>query len=249
MQKKHSLIIGGTKGTGRALVKMLSEEGHILSIIGRHPSEADRHTANTYYRAADINDRERLEASLSEIISRNGKLNNLIFLQRYRGKEDDWAGEMETSLTATKNIIEYLTDEFETAMENSIVIVSSLASRFIAEEQPVSYHVAKAGLNQMVCYYAVALGSKGIRVNSVSPGTILKEESEDFYVREGLYDLYKTITPLGRMVTPEDIVQIIIFLCSSNASFITGQDIVVDGGLSLRLQASLAHEIALSAKD
>jgi NAD(P)-dependent dehydrogenase (short-subunit alcohol dehydrogenase family) len=245
-ERKHSLIVGGTRGIGRALVRTLAEEGHVLSVIGRHsPPETDQHIPHVHYWAVDLLDQEQLPAALAEIIRRNGAVSNLIFLQRYRGQGDDWVGELETSLTATKNIIECLVDKFAATHENAIVIVSSVISYLITGKQPLSYHVAKAGLNQMVRYYAVTLGARGIRVNSVSPCTILKEESKDFYLQdERVYSLYKEITPLGRMGTAEEIAQVIAFLCSPKASFVTGQDIVVDGGLSLLLQDSLARQLS-----
>lgn len=147
-------------------------------------------------------------------------------------------------MTASKNVIERLADEFDGSNENSIVLVSSLAGHFIAEEQPLSYHLAKAGINQMVRYYAFALGPKGIRVNCVSSGAVLKGESKDFYLQnKQIYDLYKRIIPLGRMVTSEDIAHVIAFLCSPKASLMTGQNLIVDGGVSLQGQESLARKL------
>jgi NAD(P)-dependent dehydrogenase (short-subunit alcohol dehydrogenase family) len=245
MKAKHSLIVGGTRGIGRALVKTFAEENHVLSVIGRRPPpETDQLIPNVHYWMVDLLDRERLLVVLAEIIGKSGKLNNLIFLQRYRGKEDDWAGEIETTLTATKCVIEHLAEEFDEAGEKSIVIVSSVFGRFVGEGQALSYHVAKAGLDQMIRYYAVALGPRGIRVNGVSPFTFLKEESKDFYLQnKKLYNLYQRIVPLGRMGTAEEIANVILFLCSPKASFITGQNIVVDGGLSLVWQESLARKL------
>lgn len=245
MKKPHSLLIGGTRGIGRALAKVLSDEGYAVSVIGRHaPTEPDQHLPNVRHWIVDLLDRKRLDAALVETLGENGKMNNLIFLQRYRGEGDAWVGEFETSVTATKEIIEHLVDEFDDSKDRSIVLVSSIIAGFVVHNQPLSYHVAKAAFNQMIRYYAVFLGAKGIRVNGVSPATILKDESKDVYVNdEELYDLYKKIIPLRRVGTAAEVAQVISFLCSSKASFVTGQNIVVDGGLTLQFQESLVRSL------
>src|SRR5262249_51795840 len=110
---------------------------------------------------------------------------------------------------------------------------------------PVSYHVAKAGLEQMVRYFAVALGPKGIRVNTVAPGTIVKDESKAFYRdHPQLEQLYREIVPLGRMGTAADVAELIAFLLGEGASFLTSQTIVLDGGVSLRWHEALARDVS-----
>ena len=115
-----------------------------------------------------------------------------------------------------------------------------MASRFICSEQPVSYHIAKAALNQMVRYYAVALGPRGIRVNAVLPDTLIKDESRAFYEQNPqLRRVNESIIPLGRMGAAEDVANAVLFLCSPQSSFITGHELVVDGGMSLLGQGGL----------
>jgi len=214
-------------------------------VIGRRPPvETDEQLENVTHWTLDLLDRPRLSQVWDEIITRCGKLSNLVFAQRYRGEGDDWDGEIETSLTATKEIIDRSVDEFDGTGENSIVIVSSIASHLIAGEQPLSYHVAKAGLRQMVRYYAVTLGPKAIRVNSVSPCRILKAENQSFYLdNQQVLDYYTKITPLGRMGTAKDVANAVSLLCGDKAGFITGHDLVVDGGMSLSLQDSVAPDV------
>jgi hypothetical protein len=245
MNSGHTVVIGGTRGVGRAIVHAIAAEGHVVSVIGRRaPSDSDRNLPNVHYWALDLLDEPRLETAWPEILGRNGKINNLVFSQRYRGEEDEWAGEIEMELTVTKNVIDQLAGQFDPVSGGSIVIVSSIAGEFITEEQPLSYHVAKAGLNQLVRYYAVALGRKTIRVNCVSSGAVIKEESRQFYEdNHQIYDLYDSITPLGRMATSEDIANAAVFLCGPKANYITGQNIVVDGGLSLHWHQSLARKL------
>lgn len=242
----HSLIIGGTRGIGRELVKIFSKQGHAVSVIGkRAPAEEDRKLSGVSFWSVDLLDKTALAVALTEIAQQNGKFNNLVFLQRFKGEGDKWVGEVETSLTTTKEIIEQLADKFTDAGDKSIVVVSSIADQFIAEGQPVGYHVGKAGLYHMARYFAVALAGKGIRVNCVSPCTFVKQENKDFYTQnEKLQSLFKQVIPLGRMGTAADSANVIAFLCSAQAAFVTGQKITVDGGVSLLSQESLARKIA-----
>lgn len=246
MGKTHTLVVGGTKGIGRAVVRLLAAENHQVSVIARclPPATPAASLPNVKYWAADLTDQASVAPVLGEILEKNGKLGHLVCLQRYRGKDDDWLGEIETTVTGTRYLIERLADEFDSSGDRSIVLANSITDRFVVDNQPLSYHVAKAGIDQMIRYYAVTLGSRGIRVNGVSPGTILKEESKHFYLQnEHLHDLYRSIIPLNRMGTAEEVAQVIEFLCSPKASFITGQTIIVDGGLSLRWQETLALKL------
>lgn len=241
---KHSLIIGGTRGIGRALAKLLSADGHRVSVIGRRaPAESDKSITNVRHWIVDLSDKDGLNAALDEIVKENGPLTSLSFLQRYRGQGDNWAGEIETSLTATKQVIERLADHFTDA--GSIVLVSSIIGQYVVLGQPVSYHVAKAGIDQMVRYYAVTLGPKGIRVNGVSPGSVIKEESREFYSKQDkLLALFKQIMPIGRIGTAEEVAQVIAFLASPQSAVITGQNIIADGGMTLQSQESVVRRFA-----
>lgn len=241
----HSLVIGGTRGIGREVVRIFVQDGHTVSVIGkRPPPEQDRGLKGVHHWTMDLVRERRIGEVLAEVIERNGRLHYLVFLQRFRGDGDAWVGEVETSLTVTKNVIESVADHFDESMDRAIVVVSSIADHYVIEGQPMGYHVVKAGLKQMVRYYAVKLGPRGIRVNSVSPGTVLKDENRDFYsANVELQDLFKKTIPLGRMGTARETANVIAFLCSPKASYVTGQNIVVDGGVSLRSQEALARSL------
>jgi 3-oxoacyl-[acyl-carrier protein] reductase len=243
MKAPHSLIVGGTRGIGRELVDQFVRNGHEVSVIARHLPERKSVRVGVRYWPADVRDEASLHAVLRRLVKECGKINHLVFFQRFRGTDDAWRGEIETSLTATKTVVEALQDKFA-AGEKAIVMVSSINAELIAGYLPLGYHVAKAALRQMVRYWAITLGGRGIRVNSVSPGTVLKEESKQFFLRDRmLSDLYRRITPLGRFGHAREVAQVIGFLCSEQTSFVTGQDIVIDGGVSLQWQESLAREL------
>lgn len=99
---------------------------------------------------------------------------------------------------------------------------------------PIGYNVGKTGLRAVVKTMAHELGPHGIRVNMISPGNVLFEGGRWAQKRTGnpleIDDLIKKTVPLGRFGTPEDIAQAALFLCSDAASFITGSDLIVDGG-------------------
>ena len=247
MSEKHYLIIGGTKGIGKYLVKMLVEEGNNrISIIGRSPSYLyDLPNVKEY--SVDVMDQEKLTLTVLEAVKNLGRINAVVFMQRYRSKFDEMVYDIDVAINATKTIIDLLIRDHlfdEEGTNKSIVIVSSIADHYIAEEQPAGYHVAKAGMVQLGRYYALKLGRLGINVNSVSPCVVAKPEAAEFYSRnQSLVERFQKFIPMGRMGSPTDISNAIIFLTSSKASYITGQNIVVDGGLTLRSHESLIRGI------
>ncbi len=242
--KRHALVVGGTRGAGRLAVRRLIAEGYRVSVLARNPPSPARNKPDAgRYWQADLNDPVALQAAITAITRARGPLHSVAFFQRYRGTGDAWQGEIETSLTGTRTLIEMLVQKFN-LRDAAIVIVSSVNASLISRHLPLGYHVAKAGLNQIVRYYAVALGARGIRVNSVSPGTFLKEESQHVILaKPKLVDLYQRIIPLGRLGRADEVVEAVTFLAGPRSSFITGQDLVVDGGLTLVFQEALAREL------
>jgi NAD(P)-dependent dehydrogenase (short-subunit alcohol dehydrogenase family) len=247
MQRKHSIIIGGTKGVGRELAAILAAQGQYVTAVGRSPATFPPHdgAGNIEALQGDAENAAQLLDCLRKQIVARGALSSLVFMQRYRGSGDSWQGEFNVAVTATKTLIEGLADQFSPECDRSIAIVASVATDLIARNQSLGYHVSKSALRQMARYYAVKLGSKGIRVNVISPCTFVKDESAAYYGGQtALKELYARIVPLGRWGTAREVAQTAAFLCGPQASFITGQEVVVDGGLSLMLQDAMAREVA-----
>jgi NAD(P)-dependent dehydrogenase (short-subunit alcohol dehydrogenase family) len=246
MKSLHSVIIGGTKGVGRELALLFASVGQRITVVGRTAAEIPEFPDQRIEGVVgDAENAKSLLGMLIRQIDKRGKVSSLVFLQRYRGNGDSWAGELAVSLTATKTILEGLVPYFSPEGNRSICIVTSNACSFVACNQSVGYHAAKAALRQMARFYAVKLGSLGLRVNVVAPCTFVKPESSTYYdSQHELQALYKKITPLGRMGTAEEVARTVAFLCGPEASFITGQELTVDGGLSLLLQDTLAREVA-----
>lgn len=237
--ERNFVVVGGTRGLGLSLVKLLISDKQQVSVLGlRPPATSVRRNNRLCHWLVDVTDTQALIAAIGDIVEKKGPIHQLIISTRYRGAGDKWIGEIETCLTATKNIIEIAVSNFDsTAQNNSIVLISSVASTLIAKEQDLSYHVAKGGLDQMMRYFAVKLGPQGIRVNAVSPAIYNKEDSSNWTKSNSAYfNVLEKIVPLRRVCAATEIAKVIRFLCSEDASYVTGQNIVVDGGISI-----LAH--------
>ncbi len=234
---KRVLIVGGTKGIGYSVAKQMARK-HLVTVTGREKPAACPDSID--FISTDFLNPERIEETTERLIGKGEKINYLLFFQRFRGKQEAWDGEIQVSLTATKEMIEQLSDLFA-PKEASIVLIASINASLISSHLPIGYHVAKAGLVQMAKYYATVLGPKQIRVNSISLGTILKKESKKHLLKnKSLVEFYLQQAPLRRMGTVKDVSNVVEFLCSSKSSFITGQDIVMNGGVSIQWQETLA---------
>lgn len=240
---RHALIIGGTRGVGRATTQLLSDTGWRLSVIARKEPEKHAKIVGVGYYSHDLLSQSSPRDILRQITTESGPLDAVSLFQRHRGEQDSWAGNLASTLSATRAVISELPSFFTPEGDRSIAVVASIASRFVADEQDEGYHAAKAGLIGLMRYYAATLGPLGIRVNAVSPGTLLKDESKHFILENrALHELYKNITPLRRMGTATEVAQVIRFLLSPDSSFITGQEIIVDGGVGLNWQESLIRK-------
>lgn len=228
---------------GWACAHAFASSGKLVSIVCSPANSAlDLQDDEIRVYKYDLGKLDSLPAFFSQLRSERGEVTNLVFFQRYRGRGDLWEGEYFVSMRATQILIDEFSAQSDKVNGRAIVIISSPAATKVALEQPLSYHVAKAALSQMVRYYAVTLGRIGIRVNCVQPAIVLKPRAAAFYAQhQKIVKLYQHITPLGRMGTPEDIAGAVTFLCSPAAGFITGQTIVVDGGISLHEAASLSR--------
>ena len=232
IDKNITIVVGGTRGIGKVVSELLSQRGDSIYTISRRKIKNENHLS------LDLSNEKKVKLLKKRLKSK--KIKNLIFCQRYRGP--DTKKEHLVSTLATKNIIENLENNF--SKNSSIVIIASTASRMIFQGQTSEYHSSRAALESLSKYYSIKLGPKGIRCNSIMPGTIIKPENKDFFTKNNpLRKLISSITPLGKMADAIDVANLVDFLTSEKSNLISGQSIYVDGSLSNIGQESIARKI------
>lgn len=233
MIREHAVVVGGTRGLGLVIVERFLARGFAVTVLSRRPCEKHRENPLVRHVAVDLEKLSDFDEVDGDYLS-GRPIRYLAFAQRFRGQGDPWQGEIQVGLTATRVLIEGLVDRFAETGDRAIAAVSSVYAEFVGGSQPVGYHVVKAGLNAMTRYYAWALGGRGIRMNAVMPLTYLKDENRAFYQSQGAVgDLYQRLVPLQRMGQAGDNADVVDFLCSERAAFVTGQSLFVDGGVSV----------------
>ncbi len=243
--KEQVVVVGGTKGLGKVVVERFLARGYPVTVLSRKPPEQSGANPLLHHVSVDLETLKDPKVIVDQVITAAGPLRYLVFSQRYRGTEDPWLGELQVSLTATHLLAQAFADHFCAEGDKAIAVVSSVYADFVGGSQPAGYHVAKAGLNQLIKYYAWTMGQKGVRINGIMPLTYLKPESRDYYLsKPDLMDLYHRFVPLKRIGSAEDSANLLDFLCSDKAAFINGQSIFIDGGVSVIWPEELAKSLS-----
>jgi NAD(P)-dependent dehydrogenase (short-subunit alcohol dehydrogenase family) len=241
----HAVVVGGTRGLGRVVVERFLARGCAVSVVSRQRPADFPDQPGLLHFSADLEHSDSFAGIWHQIAEAGGPVRYLVLSQRFRGQGDPWIGEIQVGLTASRDLIEGFSGHFAEAGDRAIGVVSSVYAEFVGSSQPVGYHAVKGGLNAMVRHYAATLGRRGIRVNAIMPLTYLKRESRIFYEQnEKLMDTYRRLVPLGRLGTAEECADALDFLCSERASFINGQSLFLDGGVSTVWQEEVAKTFA-----
>lgn len=220
-QKKVAVITGGAHGIGKVIAEEFQKEGAIVRII-------DIAEGNHY--VGDIGKKEVLEDFADKVIKENGHIDFLInnALPLMKGINTCSYEEFEYALAVGITAPFYLTKLFQPYFADgaSIINISSSRDR-MSQPQTESYTAAKGGIVALTHALAVSMAGK-VRVNSISPGWI----DTEYTVYEGP-DAYQQ--PAGRVGNPKDIANMVLYLCSDKAGFITGENICIDGGMTRQM--------------
>ncbi len=218
---KVVVVTGGANGIGRCIAERFKEQGASLAIID---------IAENPFFVGDIGDKETLERFAEKVITQYGRIDILInnAPPPSKGLFDCGYDEFSSALNIGVTSAFYLTKLFlpHFAEGSSIINISSSRDR-MSQAGTESYTAAKGGIAALTHAMAVTLSGQ-VRVNSVSPGWI-----------DTAYTVYNDENasqhPSGRVGNPDDIANMILFLCSDKAGFITGENICIDGGMTRQM--------------
>jgi 3-oxoacyl-[acyl-carrier protein] reductase len=236
LEGKNALVTGASRGIGRAIAAELAAAGASVVVGYRSgKEEAEALAAEIGGRAiqADVSsadDARRLveEAGQLDILVNNAGLTRDGLLARM--SDDDWRTVLDTNLSSVFYTCRAVTRSMMKKRAGSIVNISSIVGVHGNWGQ-TNYAASKAGIIGFTKSLARELGSRNVRANVVAPGYV-KTQLTDVLPEEAT-EAMLTSTPLGRLGEPEDIAGAVRFLCSDAASFITGEVLLVDGGLGM----------------
>lgn len=235
-----ALVTGGSRGIGRAICVALGREGHRVVINYRTKQDAAEETLELVRAAGgdgciegfDVRDPEEAVARTSEIVDQHRDIRVLVNnagvaqdgLLAMMSRES-WDSVIRTSLDGFYNVTKPVLKRMIRNRAGSIVTISSV-SGLMGNRGQVNYSAAKAGLIGASQALSKEVSRLGIRVNVVAPGLI-----ETDMIQEAPVEVIKQLIPMARIGQPREVASVVRFLCSEDASYITGQVISVNGGM------------------
>jgi 3-oxoacyl-[acyl-carrier protein] reductase len=245
LKDRVALVTGGSRGIGRAIVESYATEGAKVALVYNSSREAAEAVARMITEGggsvmtlqADVADGCAAQRCVDRVEKEWGRLDILVnsagivqddlFL---RMNQRAWDQVLAINLGGTVNFCRAAGFTMLRQRSGRIINLSSIAAGYVSEGQ-TNYSASKGAINAFTRALAVEMGSRNVTVNAIAPGFITTDMSAA--VRNKAGDLVKKAIPLRRLGRPEDVAGVAVFLATEDSTYITGQVLTVDGGLSL----------------
>ncbi len=256
MTGKTAIVAGGGAGMGLAIAQAIAEAGGRVAIVDLDKARADKAARDVSAQgtgvmslAANVTDSKEVDRVVSEVTARWGGFDSMVtviggqqgiapWVNAGETKEADWEKLLNLNLTHAFLLAKAAMNHYvKRGVPGSFLSISSV-NGLLSAPRHAAYGAAKAGLISLTRTLALEYGNKGIRVNSIAPGTIMTERSAPGY-SEADIKRFNGIIPLGRIGKTEEIASVALFLLSDLAAYVTGQTVVVDGGVMATYPFSL----------
>ena len=240
-----ALVYGGRSPIAMEICKQLAGAGHEVHLVTRVHDFAITKLAkeNDCFEVhqCDLEDSAKSIDLALKIDSQTGGLDAVTFAHRYRSEVSMPLKQYSVDVYTPYEILKALAAS-QRSSQCAVVLLTSPAAHSVVDDQDFQYHASKAALSQLVRYCSVSFAENQLRVNGISPGSfIFKQRAADFYAKNPqIVDRANKLIPLSRMGTVDEIASVAHFLLSKQSSYLNGQILEVDGGLSTLDPASLS---------
>lgn len=250
LRDKVAIVTGAGGGQGRATAELFAREGARVFAADVRPG--DYSVDRVEQVVLDVREAEAWEALVGRVIDACGKLDILVNNAGITGRSgplasttlEDWNEVIGTNLTGAflglRAVVPTMRAGGGGAIVNIVSIAAKLPVPFVAP-----YHASKGGLHVITKHAALEHAAAGIRVNAVYPGIIATPMMDEAARNERMVDAFRSGIPLGRIGRPEEVAAASLFLASDLASYVTGAEIVVDGGVGVRSALAAGQAAAL----
>ena len=244
LDNKTAVITGGTSGIGEATAILFAREGANVAVVGRSEEKGNAIVADiisaggkAIFVKCDVSKEEDAKNMADQVINEFGQIDILFnnagvveFGKVHDTEEKSWNKIIDINLKGVYLCSKYVIPHMQKLKKGSIINTASIAG-VVGFRNTAAYCASKGGVENLTYNMALDYAPDGIRVNHICPGVIRTPMTENAMGEEGLKQMIDS-HPLGRLGTPEDVANAALFLASDESSFITGEDIIVDGGFT-----------------